>query len=263
MSEAARPRFAAVVLAGGSSSRMGGDGNEKKEYRRLRDGRTVLATAVAAFLRPPVDIVVVVVPPEGEASARNALSDLLDDGAPGVPVIFVSGGSTRRRSVHNALKILSVYDPEYVLIHDGARPWVDAALIDRVIAAVVAHGAVVPVLPLVETPKELDPDGFVLRHLRRAAVVAAQTPQAFGFAGIREAHDRAEAEEFGPATPVDGPAPSGAPREYTDDAELWGAFVGAVATVAGSPENRKITFPEDLPPVAQDSGVAPAAGGRR
>ena len=121
-----------------------------------------------------------------------------------------------------------------MLIHDGARPWVDEALIRRAITAVIAHDAVVPLLPLTETPKEIDGTGFVRRHLKRAQIGGAQTPQAFAYPAILLAHERAAVRE----------------REegvfYTDDAEVWGEFAGPVAVIEGSPQNRKITFPEDL-----------------
>jgi 2-C-methyl-D-erythritol 4-phosphate cytidylyltransferase len=233
--------IAAVVTAAGSSVRMGG---LKKEYRPLgsdcldHGGKplTVLGAALSAFADSGlVDLIVVSVPPDGESAAREALpADLLGLGAH-PRVLFVPGGSTRRRSVHAALALLSAYGPDYVLIHDGARPWVDRALIERTIAAVREKRAVVPVLPLVETPKEIDSSGFVVRHLRRAAVAAAQTPQAFAFPEILAAHEKAAERELAEGV------------EYTDDAEVWGAFVGPVAVVEGSPGNRKITFPGDLP----------------
>jgi 2-C-methyl-D-erythritol 4-phosphate cytidylyltransferase len=233
--------IAAVVTAAGSSVRMGG---LKKEYRILgndnldRDGQplTVLGAALSAFVDSGlVDLIVVSVPADGESAARAAIpASLL--GLDAVPrVLFVPGGSTRRRSVHQALALLSAYGPDYVLIHDGARPWVDVGLIARTIAAVREKRAVVPVLPLVETPKEIDVSGFVVRHLRRAAVAAAQTPQAFAFPEILAAHEKAAEREL--AEDI----------EYTDDAEVWGAFVGPVAVVEGSAGNRKITFPGDLP----------------
>lgn len=233
--------IAAVVTAAGSSVRMGG---LKKEYRTLgsdaldRDGTplTVLGAALVAFADSRlVDLIVVSVPADGESDARAVLPSRLL-GLDATPrVLFVPGGSTRRRSVHAALALLSAYSPDYVLIHDGARPWVDQALIERTISAVREKRAVVPVLPLVETPKEIDASGFVVRHLRRSAVAAAQTPQAFAFPEILTAHEKAAERELAEGI------------EYTDDAEVWGAFVGPVAVVEGSPGNRKITFPGDLP----------------
>jgi 2-C-methyl-D-erythritol 4-phosphate cytidylyltransferase len=99
---------------------------------------------------------------------------------------------------------------------------------------VIRHGAAVPLLPLTETPKELDGTGFIKRHLRRVSVGTAQTPQGFAFPGILRAHALAAERELRESW------------EYTDDAEVWGEFVGPVAVVEGSPRNRKITFPEDL-----------------
>jgi 2-C-methyl-D-erythritol 4-phosphate cytidylyltransferase len=104
---------------------------------------------------------------------------------------------------------------------------------------------VIPLLPLLETPKEIDPQGFILRHLRRSNLGSAQTPQGFAFPQILHAHEKAAEREL---------------REhydYTDDAEVWGEFCGPVATVPGERENRKITYPEDLA-----SGVYEASGVR-
>jgi 2-C-methyl-D-erythritol 4-phosphate cytidylyltransferase len=217
-------------------------GGLKKEYLPL-GGRgeplTVLGAAAAAFAASErVGLIVIAVPPgaeEGESAARLSLPPRLL--APGAEkkILFVPGGPTRRASVHHALTALVSCPPSYVLIHDGARPWVEGELIERVLRAAERHGAAIPALPLVESPKELDGEGFVLRHLSRARVAGAQTPQGFAFPGILRAHERAAERER--AEGVD----------YTDDAEVWGEFAGPVAVVPGSPANRKITFPEDLP----------------
>lgn len=237
---AGRAAIAAVICAAGSSLRMNG---LKKEYRPLPDGGglTVLGAAVSAFV-PLVETVVVAVPADaetGEAGARRALPpELLSGGK--TRIRFVPGGNTRRASVHHALSLLTACPPRYVLIHDGARPWISPVLIKRVIEAVRKYSAVIPLLPLTETPKETDSPFeaagpvFIKRHLRRSNTGAAQTPQAFAFPEILSAHERAAGYER------DGNA------EYTDDAEVWGAFIGPVAVIPGSPENRKITFPEDL-----------------
>jgi 2-C-methyl-D-erythritol 4-phosphate cytidylyltransferase len=237
--------IAAVIAAAGSSSRMGG--GLKKEYRPLGPGiddaqgrpLTVLGAAVGAFAaNPRIGIIVILVPADpdsGEAAARSALpsSALLNTGRR-PRILFASGGPTRRSSVHRALALLSAYNPDYVLIHDGGRPWVDGLLIERTIDAVLRHSAVVPLLPLTETPKEFDETGFVTRHLRRSSVGGAQTPQGFAFRDILRAHELAAEREARES------------YEYTDDAEVWAEFIGPVAVVEGSPKNRKITFPEDL-----------------
>jgi 2-C-methyl-D-erythritol 4-phosphate cytidylyltransferase len=239
------PAIAALITAAGSSSRMGG---LKKEYRSLGDGvvdaagkpLTVLGAAVRAFAASGrISLIVIAVPPDpemGEFAARQALPGDFPGQGREPPVLFVPGGPSRRASVYHALSLLEAYKPGYVLIHDGARPWIDAALIERTIEAVLRYRAVVPIMPLTETPKELDGAGFIRRHLRRASVGTAQTPQGFAFPEILRAHERAAERELREA------------YEYTDDAEVWGEFAGPVAVIPGSPANRKITFPEDLEP---------------
>jgi 2-C-methyl-D-erythritol 4-phosphate cytidylyltransferase/2-C-methyl-D-erythritol 4-phosphate cytidylyltransferase/2-C-methyl-D-erythritol 2,4-cyclodiphosphate synthase len=236
---------AAIITAAGSSSRMGGGG--KKEYRPLgegindADGRplTVLGAAAGAFAaNPRVSLIVITVPAGveyGQAAARAALPPSLFMPGKRPPILFVPGGSNRRASVHNALTMLSAYNPGYVLIHDGSRPWVDGLLIERIIETVLRCQAAAPLLPLIETPKEFDETGFITRHLRRSSVGTAQTPQGFAFPELLRAHALAAEQER-----LDH-------REYTDDAEIWGEFIGPVAVVEGSPRNKKITFPEDLP----------------
>jgi 2-C-methyl-D-erythritol 4-phosphate cytidylyltransferase len=243
------PRIAAIITAAGSSVRMGGI---KKEYRPL-PGRfdskgnplTVLGAAVEAFTSvKEICSVIIVVPPGGEQAARAALPPLTepawfsgggnDPAFPAEYIRCVPGGPTRRISVHNALAALKASDPAYVLIHDGARPWVDEALIRCAITAVIAHNAAIPLLPLTETPKEIDDRGFVRRHLKRARIGGAQTPQAFAYPAILRAHEQAAVREREEGV------------SYTDDAEVWGEFAGPVAVIEGSPKNRKITFPEDL-----------------
>jgi 2-C-methyl-D-erythritol 4-phosphate cytidylyltransferase/2-C-methyl-D-erythritol 4-phosphate cytidylyltransferase/2-C-methyl-D-erythritol 2,4-cyclodiphosphate synthase len=176
----------------------------------------------------------ITVPPDAgdcEYAARRALARLPRQEVP--EIFFVPGGASRRISVHHALSTLAGFKPDYVLIHDGARPWVRPSLIDRVIDAVILYDAVLPATPLSETPKELD-GGFVKRHLRRGSVVLAQTPQAFAFKPLLAAHEKAARRELDESL------------EYTDDAEIWGEFVGPVAVVEGDRANRKITFPEDM-----------------
>ena len=250
--------IAAIICAAGtsrrflqqSSPRLGGI---KKEYRLLpgaADGKlTVLGAAVSAFAAiSEINTIVIVVPDDpltGEDAARKALPPefLAEKARPAIR--FVSGGPKRQASVFKALSLLAADPtPNYVLIHDGARPWVSPSLIKRIIAELAKHPAVIPVLPLAETPKETDlPLGssdtvFIKHHLKRAFIGSAQTPQGFAFPGILAAHQKA----------------AGVPIEFTDDAEVWASFcgpeadpeAGLVSAIFGEPENRKITFPEDL-----------------
>jgi 2-C-methyl-D-erythritol 4-phosphate cytidylyltransferase len=221
-------------------------GGVKKEYRTIDTSDhslTVLGSAVRAFASvSQVEVMVIAVPENGETAAREALpAEYVTANKP--QVLFVTGGKTRRASVFNALSMLAERNPRYVLIHDGARPWVQPQLIERVIRAVQEHNAVIPLLPLTDTPKECDAPLWetqpcsdtspvrIQRHLKRSLVGIAQTPQAFAFPEILRAHEKA--------------AETGR-EDFTDDAEVWGAFYGPVAVIPGSPDNRKITFSGDI-----------------
>jgi len=242
-----------VILAGGFSARMGG--GIKKEYRFLpalpgNDRRqTVLAASLSAFAGTPgINCAVVVYPAagSGEAGAKEALGGALLETMP-FPVFFTAGASCRRLSAYNALVFLEGLNAgavrtEYVLIHDGARPWSDGALIGRVIGAAKLYGAAIPVMPLSETPKIMEnsgagKSGFITKHLKRNSVFTAQTPQGFLFEKILYAHKKAC--ETNMAGRPDG-------EEWTDDAEIYAEFAGPVFPVGGSPGNKKITWPEDL-----------------
>jgi len=233
--------IAAILCAAGVSTRMGG---VKKEYLPLRKKLlTVLGAALNAFASSPrIGLIAIVVPPDAEEEARTYLPAKLLAEAQG-RILFVPGGRTRRASVHNALLRLEPYQPSHVLIHDGARPWIKPELIERVIDIAIKCEAVIPALPLLETPKELkrqdggkstEEPAFISRHLRRADLCVAQTPQGFKFPEILSAHEKAAEREKRELI------------EYTDDAAVWGEFIGQVAVIPGDPENRKITFPEDI-----------------
>jgi 2-C-methyl-D-erythritol 4-phosphate cytidylyltransferase/2-C-methyl-D-erythritol 2,4-cyclodiphosphate synthase len=117
-----------------------------------------------------------------------------------------------------------------VLIHDGARPWLNRELVCRVAAAAGEHGACVPVVEVSEAVKQIELSGIVERHLPRRTIRFAQTPQGFLFARILAAHEKAAA----------------AGAVCVDDAEVYALFEGPVAWVDGEPDNRKITLERDL-----------------
>jgi 2-C-methyl-D-erythritol 4-phosphate cytidylyltransferase/2-C-methyl-D-erythritol 4-phosphate cytidylyltransferase/2-C-methyl-D-erythritol 2,4-cyclodiphosphate synthase len=235
-----------VICAAGTSNRMGG---KKKEYLPLpspaEKSLTVLGAVVRAFVScPQTGPIVISVSPGDETGLAMAClpPELYPAKLPNgqTRIAFVPGGKTRRSSVHKALLFMKSYNPSQVLVHDGARPWIKKELIEKIIDAAIKYRAVIPALPLLETPKEIYCDTefpglhFIRRHLRRQEFWTAQTPQGFAFAELLAAHEKArekeEKENF----------------EYTDDAEVWGEFAGQVAVIPGDPANRKITFPEDL-----------------
>lgn len=153
-------------------------------------------------------------------------------------LLFVEGGESRQASVCRALQALAEnqgqeaeYEaPEIVLIHDGARPFITEDIILQVVAATQNEGAAACGIPPVDTQKEIDSQGFIVRHLKRDSLVAIQTPQGFHFKPLLQAHLMAARDNF----------------ETTDDTAIWGTYVGAVKITPGSVDNKKITFPSDL-----------------
>lgn len=212
------PRLTAIVLAAGSGSRSGG--RVPKQYRTL-GGRSVLARSVGALLdHPRVTDVLLVIAPGGEPAARKALGNIAD------AVQFATGGEARRDSVGNALALLATEAslPQYVLVHDSARPGLPAAVIDRLVAALDGGSkAAMPVLPIVDTLVENDG-----RVVDRTALRRVQTPQAFDFDALLAAH-RSWA----------------GPEEPTDDAQMVRALGHEVALVEGDARLEKITLPGD------------------
>lgn len=204
-----------IIVAAGSSSRMGGE--IPKPYRLLA-GKAVLRHSVERFLAHPriADVRVVINP------AHRALYDAAVAGlALAEPV---AGGDTRQQSVANGLK--AIRQAEYVLIHDAARPQVDAALITRVMDALALHQAVIPAIAVTDTIKEVVGE-LVVATPDRSRLMAVQTPQGFRYDAICAAHTAA------------------AGQELTDDAAVAEAAGIPVAIVQGSPQNRKLTTPED------------------
>ena len=197
-----------IVVAAGRGSRYGGP----KQYDRLGDGRVLDAALSSA--RVVGEGVVLVVAPERAG-----------DPEPGATVVVV-GGETRSASVRRGLAAVPAV-AEVIVIHDAARPYAEPALFQAVVAAVRAGAdGAVPGLPVVDTVKQVAPDGTVLATLDRSSLVTVQTPQAFRAAALRAAH--------------------AAGGEATDDAALVERAGGRVVVVPGHADNRKITVAGDL-----------------
>ena len=212
---------AAIILAAGSGSRAGGE--VPKQYQKL-GGKPVLRRALEAFCaHPDIAIVLPVIATGDEKHFRDA--------AHGLPVTRPAiGGATRQQSGHAGLEALTGHGIEKVLIHDAARPFVGPSLIDRVLAALDGHSAIVPALPVSDTLKRA-PGGLVVGTVERADLWAAQTPQGFDYGRIRAAHADAAAK---------------GQSSFTDDAAVaeWaGIEVGVVAGEAG---NVKLTSASDM-----------------
>ena len=205
--------IAAIITAAGRGSRAGGD--RPKQWRPLA-GRSVLAHAVAPFLG--FDRVVVVLHPEDIVEGLREL---------GGTVTLVAGGESRAQSVRNALESLDGAGIAHVLIHDGARPLADAALIARVLSALEDGApAAAPALPVTDALWR-GAEGRVTGTEDRAGLYRAQTPQGFAYPAILAAH-RAH--------------PGGA----ADDVEVARAAGLPVTIVEGAEDNIKITWPGDF-----------------
>ena len=178
-------RTAAVLVAAGRGLRAGSGG--PKQYRTI-GGRTVIARAMQPFcVHPLVAAVQPVLNPDDTAMFDAAVSGLRHQ-AP------VAGGATRQASVHAGLEALVAEKPDIVLIHDAARPFVSQALIARAIEAAGRTGAAIPAVAVADTIKLIDDGGNIAATPERARLRIAQTPQAFRFDVILEAHRRAARE---------------------------------------------------------------------
>ncbi len=182
------------------------------------------------------DRVVMVVPPDalGAFAIVAAAEMAASRDEPGAPRIeIVAGGATRTAS--SAAGLEAAGEATHVLVHDAARPFASPALFGRVAAVTRAHGAALPVVPVVDTVKEIETDGDgerVARTLPRARLRAAQTPQGFRADWLREALARAGA--------------AGDAEGFTDDAGLVEALGRPVRAIAGEAQNFKITTALDL-----------------
>ena len=218
-------RTAALILAAGRGTRA--SPVAAKQYALL-GGMSVLARAVAAFLKAPgIDLIQVVIAADAEQSYRAGLAGIAD------PRLLapIAGGATRQHSVLCGLRALAHRAPDLVLIHDAARPFVSQAIIARVLARLEDAPAAIPALPLADTLKAAGEATRVAATLPRTGLWRAQTPQGFRFQAILNAHERAHAEGLG---------------EFTDDSALAEWANVPVVMVMGSEANRKLTTAADL-----------------
>ncbi|MEH3143917.1 MAG: bifunctional 2-C-methyl-D-erythritol 4-phosphate cytidylyltransferase/2-C-methyl-D-erythritol 2,4-cyclodiphosphate synthase [Methylobacterium frigidaeris] len=220
---------AAVVVAAGRGIRVGG--GTPKQYRRVA-GKAVLTRTLAALAaHPDLARIQPVIAADAAAFYGECLADLPEAVRARIAAP-VEGGATRQISVRAGLEALArAGAPDHVLVHDAARPFVDRALIDRAIAAARAHRAAVPGVGVSDTIKIVDPDGRVRQTPPRDSLRAVQTPQAFAFAALVEAHRAAAAEGL---------------DAFTDDGALaeWAGL--PVFVFEGDLRNRKITQATDL-----------------
>lgn len=217
-------RIAVIILAAGRGARAG-DACGPKQYCSI-GGMSVLERAIKPFAdNAEIGQLAVVYNRDDQALCETALVRF------GKGVMMIAGGETRQASTLNGLAALADHPPQFVMIHDAARPFVDDILIQRLIAQMTEFEGLVPAIPISDTLKRGSVDGLVAETVQRGDLFGAQTPQIFPFAAIFQAHQRAELEQE---------------STFTDDASIaeWAGI--PVRIVAGSHENFKITWKRDL-----------------
>jgi 2-C-methyl-D-erythritol 4-phosphate cytidylyltransferase/2-C-methyl-D-erythritol 2,4-cyclodiphosphate synthase len=208
-----RMKIAAILVAAGTGTRFGA---EMPKQFLLLAGKPVIRHA-AETLAAHVSLL----QPVGEAEPIGAALD-------GVPRLLpvVPGGATRQDSVRAGLEALAPFQPDIVLVHDAARPFIPPETVPALVAALAESSGAIPAAPVADTLKRVV-RGVITETVPRAELFRAQTPQAFRFAALLEAHR------------------SGLVGE-TDDASLLEAAGLSVEVVPGSDDNIKLTYPDDL-----------------
>lgn len=219
----------ALIVAGGRGVRMAS--TLRKQYLDLA-GIPILARTLKRFLSCNGIKAVIVVVPEQDMDFCNK-KILNPHGLEGM-VLPVAGGGDRQASVRNGLlaimKLRRADTPGLVMIHDGVRPFVDQAMIERCHKAARRYGAAIPVVPVTDTLLMGDRDGFAVKNIDRRDLFQVQTPQCFDLDLVFAAHKHALQSKF----------------VGTDDASLVEHLGHRVFMTQGSSTNIKITTQDDL-----------------
>ncbi|MEP1443192.1 MAG: bifunctional 2-C-methyl-D-erythritol 4-phosphate cytidylyltransferase/2-C-methyl-D-erythritol 2,4-cyclodiphosphate synthase [Hyphomicrobiales bacterium] len=224
-------KVAVVIVAAGRGERAkrASEGDKGPKQYRLIGGQAIIAHTVKRFCNhPSVDKIIPVIHQDDEALYLAALADYKHDKLS----LPVTGGASRQGSVYNGLSALKDDGIDYVLVHDGVRPFVSDDTIDRVIAGLQEHNSILPALAVVDTIKRVSLDAgdypIVSETVDRSVLWSAQTPQGFHYNALLTAHNSAAVDSF------------------TDDCAVMEAAGHAVRIVEGNGENMKITTPDDI-----------------
>lgn len=210
-----------IIVAGGKGLRMGGD--IPKQFLPI-NGKPILMHTIEAFRKALENVKIVLVLP---ANQHDYWQKLCKEHSFRSPELIANGGETRFHSVKNGLSLIANDEEAVVGVHDGVRPFVSAETIRRCYAAAAKGKAVVPVVPVVETVRQILPDGSSVTRPRDEYRLV-QTPQTFPLALLKEAYRQPFSEAF------------------TDDASVVEAMGGKIEMIEGNRENIKITTPSDL-----------------
>ncbi len=206
-------KITAIITAGGTSSRFG----TNKLLEKI-DGKEIIKFTVEAFCMPEIREIII----SANSTIINELQEIFKTYK---NVKIIKGGNTRQASVYNALQVA---DCDYVLIHDGARPVITREIITSTIAAVCDKKAVSVMTKTIDTIKEVDETGNIIKTLDRSKLYNTQTPQAFELSLIKNAHEKFKGQSF------------------TDDAAMVEALGSPVYMVTGDYRNIKVTTRADL-----------------
>lgn len=190
-------------------------------------GLPILVYSLRILTSLPVIAEIVVLVPE--ADRQYCQTQIIDHYGFGPAVRVVDGGPRRQDSVGRGLAAIREV-PDFVLVHDGVRPFLTRMMVERVLRAARDTGAAVAGIPMNDTVKRVSPQGTVVETLNREELWIIQTPQVFRYEWLEEGHRLAVAQGW----------------EVTDDAALIERIGHPIRVVLGSPHNVKITTPEDL-----------------
>ncbi|WP_313618223.1 bifunctional 2-C-methyl-D-erythritol 4-phosphate cytidylyltransferase/2-C-methyl-D-erythritol 2,4-cyclodiphosphate synthase [Agrobacterium sp.] len=217
-----------IIVAAGRGERAGSPEEGPKQYR-LIGGKPVIEHTLGVFLSwQQAPLITIVVHPED----KDLIAPIVERLGAGQQIRCVLGGSTRQKSVLAGLQAFSDDELTHVMIHDAVRPFIDHTLLERTSNA-LSQGALcaLPALAVTDTLKRGTADGHIAETVPRAGLYAAQTPQAFAYRAIRDAHEKA--------------ALSGR-DDFTDDASIaeWAGL--PVKLVEGLVDNVKLTLKRDI-----------------
>lgn len=217
-------KVAAIIVAGGSGKRMGM--GIKKQFIEL-EGKCILAHTIEAFNKCKVihEIIVVV----GKGEQEKVRREVIEFYGYGKVTQVVEGGAERQDSVYNGLMATSK-DTQYVMIHDGARPFVSEAVLERALSVTQEKEATVVAVPVKDTIKVVKETLEVESTPKRSTLWSVQTPQSFKREILVQAYHDAKTKKL----------------QVTDDSMLVEAYGHKVYIVEGDYNNIKITTPEDL-----------------
>ncbi|MCM1338654.1 MAG: 2-C-methyl-D-erythritol 4-phosphate cytidylyltransferase [Muribaculaceae bacterium] len=206
-------KFSVIITAGGTSSRFGGT---NKLLEKI-NGKEVIKYTIEAFLNCGIDEIIIC----ANESVITDFKGIFKD----EKIKIINGGDSRQASVYNGLQVANC---DYVLIHDGARPLIQPEIIKNVMRDVVEKKAVSVMTKTIDTIKEVDENGRIIKTIDRSKLFNTQTPQAFEYNLIKDVHQKLHGQN------------------YTDDAGMVEALGYDVYMVEGDYKNIKVTTKSDI-----------------